>query len=143
MSNKTDCTFVMDKFLELDKNEKFPLWMTKHFLTCEKCRANVRMFTQAERMLRKDAVTQNPFSYATISEVKEKLYPGSTKPKKVPLFYWLVIGIILLICMIFFEVYINRFIPELQAYSFIFVAGIITTYTMLFIGFNLDLFVKH
>lgn len=143
MSEKNECSKVMDKFLELDKNERFPLWITKHLLTCAECRSNVRMFTRAERFLAQENDAESPFTYAAISDVKEKLYPGSTKEKKVPLLYWLIIGIILVVCMIFASVSVNKYFPELQSISFIFVAAIITTYCMLFVGMNMDFFVKH
>lgn len=143
MTNNKKCNYVMDKFLELDKNEKIPFWMTRHFLTCEECRSNVRMFTQAEKMLHKEENQQNPFGYATLMEVKEKLYPGSTKPKRVPVLYWIVIGIVLLLCMILCTILSKEATPLIQCYSFIFVAASITTYIMLFIGFNLDFFIKQ
>jgi len=142
MTEKKECSKVMDKFLELDKHERIPLWITKHILTCSECRSNVRLFTQAERLLARDE-GENPFTYAAISDVKEKLYPGSTREKRVPILYWLVIGIILLFCMVFCAVLVNKFIPEMQGFSFIFIAFMISTYCMLFIGMNMDFFVKQ
>lgn len=143
MSKKAKCSFVMDKFLEIDKHQRIPLWITNHLLTCEECRTNVRMFTQAEKSLITENDTENPFTYATLSDVKEKLYPGSTKPKKIPLLFWLIIGVILLVCMIFCAIFSNKYIPAIQSYSFIFIAAVVTTYCMVFIGMNMDLFVKQ
>lgn len=137
-----DCDYVMEKFLELDKNEMLPLWMTKHLLMCDKCRANVRRFSHAEKILSKSGKIDNPFSFATISDIKEQLYPGSTKAKKVPILYWLIIGIILLVCLTFLTIYLSKFLPQMQTYISFFMAGIIITYCMLFIGLNLDFFVK-
>ncbi|MCQ2585765.1 MAG: hypothetical protein MJ185_09245 [Treponema sp.] len=143
MTNNSECSYVMDKFLELDRSERMPLWMTKHFLTCEECRSNVRMFTQAEKILRKEEDDENLFGFANVAEVKEKLYPGSTQPKRVPLVHWIVIGILLLICMVLCTVYTAEMVPVLKNFSFLFVAGFITVYVTFFIGFNMDLFVKH
>lgn len=140
--NKQNCSYVMDRFLEIDKKEKIPLWMTKHFIMCEECRSNVRMYTQAEKMLSRDNCGENLFAYATLSDVKEKLYPGSTKAKRIPLIHWLIIGIFLILCMILCGIITNKFLPEIQNYFFIFVAAVITTYCMLFIGLNMDLFYK-
>ena len=64
--------------------------MTKHFVPCPDCRSNVRMYTQAEKMLSREG---------------------------------------------------NQ--TEMQQFAFIFVAGIITTYCMLFIELNMDFFVKR
>lgn len=80
----------MHFFLEIDKKDKIPLWMTKHFLTCPDCRSNVRMYTQVEKMLSREG---------------------------------------------------NQ--TEMQQFAFIFVAGIITTYCMLFIELNMDFFEKR
>lgn len=143
MKNKEECSYVMDKYLELDRDDFIPLWMTRHFFMCEECRSNVRMFSQARKTLIKEGKKENPFGYATISDIKEKLYPGSTKPKKVPLIQWIVIGIVLLVCMVFCTIFANKLAPIFQFYGFIFVALIITTYVLLFIGLNMDLFVKH
>lgn len=143
MTSKAKCSYVMDKFLELDKNEKIPVWMTKHFLLCEECRSSVRMYTQAEKMLSKEGQKENPFGYATVSDIKEKLYPGSTKPKRVPLLYWIIIGIVLLLCMILCTICTIEVFPAIQGYTFLFVAAVISTYIILFIGFNLDIFIKQ
>ena len=40
----------MDRFLELDKNERLPLGVTIHLLYCKKCRTEVRLFTMAEKV---------------------------------------------------------------------------------------------
>lgn len=133
----------MDGFLKLDRNERIPLWITKHLLTCSECRTNVRLFTQAEKILSRRTGGENPFTYAALSDVKEKLYPGSTKEKKVPIFYWLAIGIVLVVCMILLALFAGKYFPELQSLGCIFAALVITTYCMLFIGMNMDFFVKQ
>lgn len=143
MKGKEKCSEVMDGFLELDRNERIPLWITRHLLICSECRTNVRLFTQAEKILSRRTAGENPFTYAAISDVKEKLYPGSTKEKKVPIFYWLVIGIVLVACMILQAFFAGKFFPELQSLGCIFAALVITTYCMLFIGMNMDFFVKQ
>lgn len=138
-----NCSEVMDGFLKLDRNERIPLWITKHLLICSECRTNVRLFTQAEKILSRRTGGENPFTYAALSDVKEKLYPGSTKEKKVPIFYWLAIGIVLVVCMILLALFAGKYFPELQSLGCIFAALVITTYCMLFIGMNMDFFVKQ
>lgn len=139
MKDNTTCSEVMDKFLELDKDQRIPLWITNHLLGCSECRKKVKMFNQAEKYLTKEGTIQDPFTFSTISDVKEKIYPGSTKEKKVPLRHWLIAGIILMLCMILASVSVSKYFPEFQNISFIFVAGAVTTYCMLFIGMNMDL----
>lgn len=143
MSANKKCSEVMDGFLELDKHQRIPLWITMHLLTCSECRNNVRLYTQAEKFLATENDGEASFTYAAISDVKEKLYPGSTREKKVPLFYWLVIGIILVACMILSTFFAGKIIPELLSLVWIFVAVVVTTYCMLFIGMNMDFFVKQ
>lgn len=135
------CSYVIEKFLELDKNERIPMDITQHILTCSKCRSQIRMFSHAEHMVAKDSL-DNPFSFVPTNEVMEKLYPGSTEPKHISIKQWLIFGIILLICMILCSIAIARFIPQLQIFGFLFTSGIIITYCLLFIGLNLDFFVK-
>ena len=143
MAEKKECSRVMDRFLELDRHERIPLWVTRHLMTCSECRSSVRLFTQAEKILSAQSSEENPFVYAAISDVKEKLYPGSTREKKVPILYWLVIGIILVACMVLSTFFAGKYFPELQSLGCIFVASIITVYCMLFIGMNMDFFVKQ
>lgn len=138
MTVSKECSEVMDKFLELDVNQRIPLWIRKHLLACPECRKNVRKFSQAVRFLDQEGNSQDPFTYSTLSDVKEKIFPGSTKEKKVPLKQWLVSGIILVMCMILGSVAVSKFFPEFQAISFIFVAGTLIAYSMLFIGMNMD-----
>ena len=138
MTTKNECSEVMDKFLKLDKNQHIPLGIKKHLVSCPDCRKNVKIFTQAEKLLNQEGNSQDPFTYSTLSDVKEKIFPGSTKEKKVPLKQWLVSGIILVMCMILGSVAVNKFLPEFQAISSIFVACALIAYSMLFIGMNMD-----
>lgn len=138
MTTKNECSEVMDKFLELDNNQHIPLWITKHLVSCPDCRKNVKIFTQAEKFLNQEGNSQDPFTYSTLSDVKEKIFPGSTKEKKVPLKQWLVSGIILVMCMILGSVAVSKFFPEFQTISFMFVAAALVAYCMLFIGMNMD-----
>lgn len=135
-----NCSRIMERFLELDKNQHIPLDITAHLLNCSQCRNQVRMYTQAEKLICKNE--ENLFDFVPTSQVMEKLYPGSTKPKKMPILHWLIIGILLLICMIFCSIAIQKFIPHLHPLGFIFIAGIISTYCMMFVWCNLDFFVK-
>ncbi len=143
MAVKEKCSRVMDCFLELDRHERIPMWITLHLMTCSECRTSVRLFTQAEKLLSAQSTEEDPSVYAAISDVKEKLYPGSTREKKVPILYWLVIGIILVACMVLSTFFAGKYFPELQGPGCIFVASIITVYCMLFIGMNMDFFVKQ
>lgn len=138
MSKK--CSHIMERFLELDKNERIPLDMTAHILNCAQCRNQIKMYTQAEKLLCKKE--ENLFDFVPTSQVMEKLYPGSIKQKKMPILHWLIIGIILLICMIFCSIAIQKFIPHLNPFGFIFIAGIICTYCMMFVWCNMEYFVK-
>lgn len=134
------CSYVMEKFLELDKNQHIPLNMTAHILNCNECRNQIKMYTQAEKLLSKNE--ENLFDFVPTSQVMEKIYPGSTKPKKMPILHWLIIGILLLICMICCSIIIAKYIPQLNPLSFIFIAGVICTYCMMFVWCNMDYFVK-
>ncbi len=45
------CESAFDRYLELDKNERVPLRVTLHLLACPACRTGVRHMTRAESIM--------------------------------------------------------------------------------------------
>lgn len=45
------CDSAFDRYLELDKNERVPLQVTLHLFACPACRTAVRHMTRAERIM--------------------------------------------------------------------------------------------
>lgn len=140
--NKENCDSIMDMFFELDKNERIPLKITLHLLSCKNCRTNIRMMTKAERILQKKETDISVADGATLFDVMAKLYPQKYAQKKVSLKSWLITGIILLLCMIFLTVISAYVIPMIQIYACIFSGLAISCYVAFFIAGNMDFFIK-
>jgi len=45
------CEVAFDRYLSLDKNERVPFEITLHLLVCPSCRTSVRLLTKAERSI--------------------------------------------------------------------------------------------
>jgi hypothetical protein len=134
----------MDQFLSLDKGEHIPLSLTIHLLHCPKCRSEVRLLTKAEEAAGKPLKISTPITDQSITSIMKVIDPSYDPDKNhVPLFQWIIAGIIMIAAMFFFGFYTsassNHFL--LVAFYLVF-AGSVTAYCMLFIGTNLDFFVK-
>lgn len=151
----------MSGYLSLDKDERVPLSLTIHLLVCPECRATVRYLTRAEKLLSQPLETNyaipldenvpiNVVSLA-LSQISAAglMYPVIVPEEyQVSLFRWLVSGVALAAGFTILPfsslgawsrfVYGNAFfIP------FYIVCGVtITVYCGMFVGTNIDFFVK-
>lgn len=142
---KMTCENFMEKYLSLDKNEILPLDMLFHLLFCEECRTMVRRFSKAEKITWQTEEQNCHKTYENSindNEILQKIFKGDIKNHKVHLFNWIFIGIVLLICMTFCSIFMNIYIPQMQNVWFVFVAAVICTYCVIFVGMNMDFFVK-
>ena len=161
------CEKAFDRYLDLDKNERVPFLVTLHLLVCPACRTGVRCMTRAEQIL---AVPLSPArakpaldpANSALEEVDDPVihaaleriaaaglsYPVLEDEGRVSLFRWLVSGVILAggFAVIPFSsigewgrtVFGNSF-----SVPFYLLCGIaVTAYCGLFIGTNIDFFVK-
>lgn len=146
MNNKKQkCEFYMNEFLKLDKNERLPLSLTIHLLLCKDCRTIVRKLTLAEqacKMSMEKTVDSYDPAVASImkainSEYKvEEMHPLSLKR-------WIVSGIVMIIAMLFFGITDTSNNSQLSLSFYLVFAGIVTAYCAMFVGCNMDFFVKH
>ena len=142
---KMTCENFMEKYLLLDKNEFLPLNMTVHILFCNECRTVVRKFSKAEKLTAQMEQRECKINYENSInnfEIMQKIFKDDMKIHKVHFYNWIFIGIILLICMVFCSIILNRFIPQMQNVWFVFIAAVICTYCVIFVGMNMDFFVK-
>lgn len=141
---KKTCEEFMDEYLSLDKGERLPADLTFHLLTCQKCRAEIRALSRAEKIAGKPLQIPVPVTDETIVKVAKSVDP-SFDPEKahVPLFQWVIAGVIMIIAMFFFGIYTSSASSHALLLAFYLVfAGAVTAYCMLFIGTNIDFFVK-
>ena len=110
MQNKK-CESIMNRYLELDKNEKVPFALTHHFLTCKHCQKNVRLLSQAEKIAPAPLTVKAPVTDSLIENIMKNL-PEEAKSKArnpISVTKWIIAGIIMLIMMFVTILYANRF----------------------------------
>ena len=143
---KTDekCTQIMDSFLKLDKDERIPLKTTMHLLSCRNCRTQVRLMTKAERLAEAPLHFTAPVSNESLWNTIKNLNPSwKLELKPVSFAKWLWGGILMILFLILFAVFIRGTQNESYLIAFYLVfAGCICLYTAVFVGSNMDFFVK-
>lgn len=144
---KEKCDKIMDSFLELDKNQKIPFRITWHLLTCKKCRTQVRLCTLAEKASAKPLNASLPLDNQTLisimNQIDSKYITKSNKVKHVSFFNWIVIGILMLVALLTYGISTEGLSATIWVVPFyLFFAGTICVYCALFVGSNLDFFVK-
>ena len=123
-----NCDYYMDSYLMLDKGELVPLKTAIHIMGCKKCRNEVRAMIKAERL--------------ASSPLKEH-EPTPFLKKPVTIFQWILGGVIMIVALCFFGIYTQSIKDTVTDILFnTTLAFVIISYTALFIGTNLDFFVK-
>ncbi len=151
------CEKAFNKYLSLDKNERVPLWVTAHLFACPACRMAVRYMTRAEVILaqplasRPHALLDNPVFAKALARITDAglSYPSiAPEEGNVFLFRWLISGLALIagFAILPFSslgawsrlVFGNAF-----SVPFYILSGVaITAYCGMFVGTNIDFFVK-
>lgn len=150
------CNDAINRYLALDKHESVPFKLTLHLLRCKKCRSLVRAMTKASAMcvssfsstVTKDdklmlKVMKTINETGDITSVNSDLFLPEVK-----MLPWVFIGVIMAVgfASIPFTV-IGRWASQVFKHWFtvpftiIFVA-FVSIYTAIFVGSNLDFFVK-
>lgn len=152
------CEKAFDDYLTLDKGERIPLSLTQHLLVCPACRTGVRKLTRAERVLASPlalaptgAAEVNPVVAAAMARIVSSglsYRPVHDDECQITLVRWFIAGVALAAG---FAVIPFTSVGEWSklvfgtAFSvpFYLVCGIaVTVYGGLFIGTNIDFFVK-
>lgn len=160
------CEKAFDRYLSLDRNERVPLGVTFHLLACSSCRTSVRRLTRAERMLSRPLVVRTapssffaPASAVSIEPSVEALMsrilsedhvfaPLCPSEPRISLYRWVIVGLALVagFAIVPFSsigawtrvVFGNSFLIP-----FYLLCGVaVTIYGGLFVGTNIDFFVK-
>lgn len=135
---------MMDRYLRLDKNQRLPFIMTLHLLACRKCRTQVRLLSLAEKVAAGPLKIPVPLDDTTITAVLKQIgttYPATRNP--ISLEKWIVSGILMIVFLLIFGVITNNASSqELLIAFYLMFAVLVTGYCALFIGCNMDFFVK-
>ncbi|AEE15967.1 hypothetical protein [Treponema brennaborense] len=143
--NRT-CEQIMDDFLALDKNERMPLHVTVHLLRCKKCRTAVRLCSCAEKSAARPLKTAESAAGAAVVALMKKIdpsYKGEEPVAPISLKRWVVSGIAMIVAMLMFRLTPAAMSSETLVVSFyLLFALVVTAYCAIFVGSNLDFFVK-
>ncbi len=151
-----NCAKTMDGYLALDKNEQVPLAITLHLLVCRSCRTAVRRMTLAEDMLSAglrpeerggsdELINQSLAGILASGLAYPRLYP---REYPVSMKKWVVAGICLLSSFVFIPLSSaglwsrNVLGPAFVIPLYLLIGIAVTAYCGLFIGTNIDFFVK-
>ena len=102
MKNKK-CNKIIERYLQLDKNQRLPLSITLHILSCKSCKNKIRMMSLAEESIKEPISITVPITDNSIEQIMQKISPESyNKITKNPISMtnWIISGIItiLLLC---------------------------------------------
>ncbi len=144
---KMNCEAVMERFMELDKNERLPLHITLHLLLCRECRTSVRMLTLAEKQVAQPLAEYVTVDDAFMQAVMAKVSPVTQEPAApVTMKRWVVSGVLMIAALLFFPVFSHTRLPDSESLtvSFYLLFGCaVAVYCIIFVGGNMDFFVKQ
>lgn len=140
----TKCISVMDTFLELDKHQVLPIKLSLHLLVCKKCRTQVRLMTLAERSCRQPlSIPKDEQAITLLMQKIDPDYPPETPLQHISMRRWIFSGLAMIAGMLFFLAYsksLNYNALNIIFYSFF--ACAVSAYCAIFVGSNMDFFVK-
>lgn len=154
------CSIAFDRYLALDKNERVPFGLTAHLFLCPVCRSAVRQLTRVETLLAQplscstavSAVPPDPVLTAAIEKIAAAglSYPvREPVAKRVSLLRWFLVGVLLaggfvVLPLSTSGVWMQAEFGKSLIVPFYILSGcIVSAYGGLFIGTNIDLFVKR
>lgn len=154
------CAAAFERYLALDKHQHVPLSLTLHLFMCPVCRAAVRQVSRAESLLSKSLTPVSPKASLkddpVLAAAMEKIvaaglaYPvHEPVAKRVSLFRWFIVGVLLAggFAVLPFSasgvMMTEEFGTALVVPFYILCGCAVTAYGGLFIGTNIDLFVKR
>lgn len=138
-----NCENFMDKYLMLDKGEMLPLSLSLHLITCRECRRQIRLLSKAQKLAGKPLKITVSSSDKTISKAMQSIGINYDSSKvHVPLFQWIAAGVLMIAAFFLFGLLTNTPTHQVNAIYYLLFAGSITAYCLLFVGTNLDFFIK-
>jgi hypothetical protein len=138
----------MDTFFALDKNQKIPLPVTMHLLACRKCRSQVRLLTMAEKIAAKELKQAEPLDNEILLSIMKKVDPQYAEKladsiPTVSMIKWIAAGCIMIGALLFYGIFnTTQTSSPLTVSFYLFFAAAVTAYCAVFIGSNMDFFVK-
>ena len=153
------CEKAFDDYLSLDKDERIPLSVTLHLVVCPVCRTGIRKLSRAEKLLASPFATSSiaapavsdPVVAAAMARIISSglAYPDvHADEQQISLFRWFAAGIVLaagfaVIPFTSIGAWSKLVFGTSFSVPFYLLCGIaVTVYCGLFVGTNIDFFVK-
>lgn len=152
-----NCERAFTNYLLLDKNERVPLWITMHLLLCPTCRTGVRLMTRSEKVMAaplsppQTICSDDPVIAAALERIAQAGLAYSSNEKdahQVSLSRWLISGFALIAGFAIVPATTTGILSG-ESFGVAFVVPfylicglVITAYCGMFIGTNIDFFVK-
>ena len=138
------CEQMMNEYLMLDKGEHVPFSLSRHLMTCSKCRRQINLLKNAENQVSMPLKIQAPVTDDSIQKILEQLPPAKDHfYKPLPFAGWITGGIIMIILLLIASNtnsdYNSRGLSLWYAMT---VAGCVIAYCAVFVFSNIDIFIK-
>lgn len=145
MKNKK-CNKIIERYLQLDKNQRLPLSITLHILSCKSCKNKIRMMSLAEEAIKEPISIEVPITDNSIEQIMQKISPESyNKITKNPISMtnWIISGIITILLLCASVIFASKFNSSTLTFIYTLISGTaIITYCCAFVISNIDFFVK-
>ena len=146
MKNSEKCEKIMDKYLMLDKRQALPICVCLHLLSCKKCRTKVRLMTLAQKKLTKPLYVPLPLSDEKLNSIMKQIDPAFNIDSVCPVSFskWITAGVAMILAILLYAIFgfSTGSSSGLTLLMYVFFGVCITLYCSMFIGSNLDFFVK-
>lgn len=149
---KKECQAVLTRYLSLDKGERVPGALTRHFMSCARCRKCVSSLIMAERISSSPLSVSWPVTESAINEVLRRAQavkrgaienaPRKTWPGRMTMPSWIIVGILMLLSMVAFVLGAGGFSVRVDKAVGLVFALVVTLYCVAFVTGNIDYFVK-
>jgi hypothetical protein len=145
MKNKK-CNKIIERYLQLDKNQRLPLAITLHILSCKSCKNKIRMMSLAEESIKEPISIAVPITDNSIEQIMQKISPESyNKITKNPISMtnWIISGIITILLLCASVIFASKFNSSALTFIYTLISGTaIITYCCAFVISNIDFFIK-
>lgn len=145
MKNKK-CNKIIERYLQLDKNQRLPLSITLHILSCKSCKNKIRMMSLAEEAIKEPISIEIPITDNSIEQIMQKISPESyNKITKNPISMtnWIISGIITILLLCASVIFASKFNSSTLTFIYTLISGTaIITYCCAFVISNIDFFIK-
>lgn len=134
----------MDLYLGLDKGERIPFKVTIHLLFCRKCRRDIKLMAQAEKLLSSPLKIPVPLTDTTIENILRTIDPKFSNiqlKNPISMRNWIIGGTLMILFMFVF-VFSRNISRDLDVAISLVFAGCVIAYILMFVFSNIDFFVK-